>query len=281
MIGKVYWEEGKLLPLEKGVVPIDDPWFSGGLGVYEVLKIRNGGLYFPEEHESRLLLSAKTVGIKLNWPKGTLCQVAKTLARENKLLHCNIKMMVLSQGSSSSRTFAFALSPPAGSPEKEGEAPFPQGIKVLPLKGERTLPQAKTLGLLTSLMLRKQAMEKGAEEALLINRHGHITEGTKSNFLILEQGKFFCPIKKDILWGVTLATLKVAAEKAGYPWQFLSLPLREYQRHPGAFLTSTSINVLPIRYWDDREVPKNDALEEIHFLYQKFLSQYKAQSIYE
>jgi branched-chain amino acid aminotransferase len=58
-----------------------------------------------------------------------------------------------------------------------------------------------------SLMFRRQAEAQGAYEALLVNRKGEITEGTKSNFLVLEGQTILSPPQEDILWGVTLRTL--------------------------------------------------------------------------
>jgi branched-subunit amino acid aminotransferase/4-amino-4-deoxychorismate lyase len=54
----------ELLPTSAGVVAIDDPWFSGGYGVYETLKCREGLLFFPDFHQERLLDSARLIGLE-------------------------------------------------------------------------------------------------------------------------------------------------------------------------------------------------------------------------
>jgi hypothetical protein len=154
-----------------------------------------------------------------------------------------------------------------------GQAPFPQPTPVRTYTGERLVPQAKTLGLLVSLMFRRQAEAQGAYEALLINRKGEITEGTKSNFLVLEGQTILSPPKEDILWGVTLRTLQEATVAQGYRWDFRTLPLEKYQRHPGAFLTSTSVNVLPIGHWGGNNVTPS-RLHQLHEIYQSYLLDY-------
>jgi branched-subunit amino acid aminotransferase/4-amino-4-deoxychorismate lyase len=48
-LDKLYWENGELFPtsaVEKASVPLDDPWFSGGYGVYETLKCREDSCSF-------------------------------------------------------------------------------------------------------------------------------------------------------------------------------------------------------------------------------------------
>jgi branched-chain amino acid aminotransferase len=275
MRGQLYWENGLFLPVEKASVPLDDPWFSGGYGVYETLKCREGLLFFPELHQERLLNSARLIGLEPPWPYGSLEEILRSLLNQNRLSQANLRVMILGDHQAGhSRCVAFCQEPPANSPKQMGQAPFPQPTSVRTYTGERLVPQAKTLGLLVSLMFRRQAEAQGAYEALLINRKGEITEGTKSNFLVLEGQTILSPPKEDILWGVTLRTLQEATVAQGYRWEFRPLPLEQYQKHPGAFLTSTSVNVLPIGHWGENKVTPSAELHRLHEIYQRFLMEY-------
>jgi branched-subunit amino acid aminotransferase/4-amino-4-deoxychorismate lyase len=149
MIGQVYWENGELLPTSAGVVAIDDPWFSGGYGVYETLKCREGLLFFPDFHQERLLDSARLIGMEAPWPYGDLGGILDALLHANKLSHANLRVMILGDHQTGqSRCVAFCQEPPSNSPKQMGQAPFPQPTSVRTYTGERLVPQAKTLGLL-------------------------------------------------------------------------------------------------------------------------------------
>jgi hypothetical protein len=190
--------------------------------------------------------------------------------------HANLRVMILGDHQTGhSRCVAFCQEPPSNSPKQMGQAPFPQPTPVRTYTGERLVPQAKTLGLLVSLMFRRQAEAQGAYEALLINRKGEITEGTKSNFLVLEGQTILSPPKEDILWGVTLRTLQEATVAQGYK---LGFPYPALGKVPK---TSRSLSDLYQRQCAaNRALGRNNVdpiqaeLHQLHEIYQNFLLDY-------
>ena len=87
-----------------------------------------------------------------------------------------------------------------------------QGVAVVTSEGERFRPLAKSTNCLAQAMARFQAHAAGAHEGLIVNRYGHITEGSTSNILAVRGGALLRPLPGTALEGVTEGiTLQLAA----------------------------------------------------------------------
>lgn len=111
-------------------------------------------------------------------------------------------------------------------------------------------PHAKTLNMLPSYLAYRDARKAGAHDALLINRHGEITEGTRSNFYTIKERTIFTPPEPEILLGVTRDHVLQLARDHGFEIVEKSISLTTIREYDGAFLTSTSAKILPIRSVD-------------------------------
>jgi hypothetical protein len=154
-----------------------------------------------------------------------------------------------------SRCVAFCQEPPANSPKQMGQAPFPQPTSVRTYTGERLVPQAKTLGLLVSLMFRRQAEAQGAYEAPPHKSKGRDYGRDQKQFPDSGGTDHSLPPQRRHPLGSHPPDLYKKPQRPGaISWDFRPLPLEKYQKHPGAFLTSTSVNVLPIGRWGGNNV---------------------------
>ncbi|QQS18152.1 aminotransferase class IV [Candidatus Saccharibacteria bacterium] len=125
---------------------------------------------------------------------------------------------------------------------------------------ERTYPHAKTLNMLPSYVAYRAAQSKGAHDALLIDRRGEITEGTRSNFFMLKGNTIYSPPEADILLGVTRDHVLKLASEQGFDIVHQPIPLNSLEDYEAAFLTSTSAKILPIHSINQltcSDVPKN------------------------
>ena len=75
----------------------------------------------------------------------------------------------------------------------------------------------KAIALLANALLRQEAIEAGAAEAILI-RDGFVTEGAASNIFVVRRGRIITPPKNPfILPGVTRDLVLEVARAAGLP----------------------------------------------------------------
>jgi len=104
-------------------------------------------------------------------------------------------------------------------------------------------------------MARMEANHAGADEALVLNAHGHIAEGTADNVFIEKNGILITPPTSDgALAGITRATIMDLAQQAGIEVREQSIaPYDVYTAH-ACFLTGTGAELIPVASVDGRQL---------------------------
>ena len=102
--------------------------------------------------------------------------------------------------------------------------------------------------MLMSAVAFRRARAAGVYDALLVNRRGEATEGTRTNlFVIDEDGRgVVTPPARDTLAGVTKTGVLRCIRALGIPVREQPLSAAELARWGGMFLTSTSSKIMPI-----------------------------------
>lgn len=245
MTGKHIIRNGRLAAPAAASFTLDDVDATYGYGCYETLKIRNGVLYFPEFHEERLLRSASILGIATDIRKGQVVEALGLLARENEAGDCNIKVMLMGHEDRPADWYAFMI-PPLVAPA----AAYVDGASCLLYRGERHFPQAKSLSMLLSTVAYREAARLACWDALLVNKLGQITEGTRTNVFYARRGEtdvVYTTPAADVLEGITRRTLILALAEAGI--RTVERPLSVDAALGGGYclaVTSTSSRVIPV-----------------------------------
>ncbi|MCC6313930.1 MAG: branched-chain amino acid transaminase [Thermomicrobiales bacterium] len=100
-----------------------------------------------------------------------------------------------------------------------------------------------------------EASEKGADEAILLDLHGHVAEGSACNLFIVRDGVLTTsPISGDILEGITRRTVIGFANDAGIPVVEREIDRSELYLAEEAFFCGTGVQVAPIASVDGRPV---------------------------
>jgi branched-subunit amino acid aminotransferase/4-amino-4-deoxychorismate lyase len=126
--------------------------------------------------------------------------------------------------------------------------------------------------MLPSYLAYREARQNGAYDALLINRNGHITEGTRTNFFALRDRTIYSPPEAGILLGVTRDHVLKVAKAQGFEIVEQDLPLDSINSYDYTFITSTSTKIMPLSSIDDYswpEIPAN--LKELMAAFETFL----------
>lgn len=237
---------GTLVDGSEAVFPLTESDLIHGYGCYETLKVRGGVLFYPEFHAERLIGSANIIGFAHNLTVPGIVDALERLVRAEHKADCNIKIMVF--GHASREADWFILSLPALYPP---EGAHSGGVACMAFNGERQFPQAKSLSLLLSTVAFRQAEARGCWDALLVNRRGEITEGTRTNVLyalMSEPDQVYTPPACDVLAGITRKTCMDVMEKAGWPVRERPLLLADVTAGGvGLLVSSTSSRLLPVR----------------------------------
>lgn len=252
MTYKYFSHNGELKPAAEAVIPINNVEYSYGYGVYETLRFSKGTINFLDDHIERLFNSAQIISIDHNFDKDSIKKNLTQLLEQNQAETCNIKILLLGgKDKDSASLYAFCSNPLF--PDRKL---YKTGVKCILEKYERLWPGAKTLNMLPSYMAYKKAREAGAYEALLENNQGFITEGTRTNFFVIKDKTITSPPLADILPGVTRANVLKQAIDNGYEVVESHIKFSDLPNYDGAFITSTSTKIMPIKSIGDFQFPE-------------------------
>ena len=127
---------------------------------------------------------------------------------------------------------------------------YQHGAKVITYAGERLIPTAKVKDLLLNFLAYRAAAQAGALDALLVDNGGNIREGTRSNFFAIKNKTLYTPPADEVLEGITKKIiLEICAPH--FKIEESRIKLSELENYDEFFITSTSMNVMPIGQIDD------------------------------
>jgi len=240
---KFFSKNGKILPIEQAVIPLSNIEYTYGFGVYESIRITNGVVYFLKDHTERLMDSAAQIGLTHPFSAPFVEESAMKLKEKTAAESYNLKILLI--GGKDPSLYILCLNPLF--PDKKL---YRDGVHCITYSYERMFPHAKTLNMLGSYLAYREAKRAGAYDALLLNNEGNISEGTRTNFFCIKGATLTSPPETDILLGVTRKHVAEVARKNGFALEEKSISLEDLKRYDGAFLTSTSSKILPIRTID-------------------------------
>jgi D-alanine transaminase len=128
----------------------------------------------------------------------------------------------------------------------------------------------KTTALLGNVLLRQQAVEQDAAEAILI-RDNDVTEGAASNLFIVLDGVIITPPKSDLLLpGITRDLVVELAKYHQLPCEERPITPQELQQAEEIWLTSSTKEILPVTRLDGNRVGNGTPGTVWHTMYQYY-----------
>jgi branched-chain amino acid aminotransferase len=171
------------------------------------------------------------------------------LVRKNRLADINVKLLYTETDASPLFLTYFIHQ---DFPAKED---YSKGARTILYTGERKDPQVKTVGTSYRERVRVFKESAGAYEALLVNEAGYVCEGTRSNVFFLKDDQLSTSPSDEVLLGVTRRYVLKVCSELGITVTERMFHHRELKNLQGAFITGTTIDVLPIGYIDDLYLP--------------------------
>jgi len=266
---------GEFMPLAEAKVPVLDRGFIFGDGVYEVIPVFHGRLFRLEQHLKRLQNSLDAVHIvnplaESEWvfllnslitrngdgDQSLYVQVTRGVARRDHVLPAPVPPTIFAMCNH--------LEPRA----------VPEPVAAITREDIRwKWCDIKAIALLPNILLRQQAVEAGAYEAILI-RDGLVTEGAASNVFIAHSGVIKTPPKGPyLLPGVTRDLIIELLKVHKIPCQETEIREEELRAAEEVWLTSSTREVVPVVQLDGRPVGRGQAGElwrTVVSLYQAF-----------
>ena len=249
MTSGIAWVDGDLVPREEARVSIDDFGFRYGLACFETMLARHGRVFRLTEHLDRL--EASLALFRAPAPARTVLRRAITATlKANGLSDASIRLSV-TPGSGTRPAL-----PAAGSPtvvitvDAVGPPPPPARLWVSSVRLDASRPwrAAKTAQFAPYLLARAEAMERGLDDALLLDQRGHVAEAATSNAFFLIAGVLLTPPLSDgPLPGVTRGAILQAAAELRIASREATVTLHDLERVEAAFLTSSIVGLATVR----------------------------------
>lgn len=254
MMANIYYVDGKFVPADQAAIPVDDLAIVRGIGVFDLVRTRNGRPCFLNEHIERLYRSAADIGLDMPWSRKDLRRVVLETLSRNTVDEANLRIIVTGGSSSDFIT-------PEGNPRLLVlVTPLPRqpdwwrtkGVKVITLKVQRSFPGAKSIDYLPAAIALRKAKSADAIEAIYLDEQGHAQEGTTSNLFVISDGTVVTP-GREVLSGITRqVVLDIAKEH--YPVEIRDIPKDELLTAPEVFITGTNKGLVPVVRIDDRVI---------------------------
>ena len=266
--GKLIYVNGKIESLaDFDFKSIDRPL------IYEVIRVMSGKPVFLEDHVERLISSAALSKIDLPLDRSNIIAGVKTYIKEEDILDNNIKIL-LGQGE---QKYFLIYGIDSFYPDPSY---YQKGIKTILYKHERENPNIKFMAGDFRARLGQELKKKDAFEAILYDQENKLLEGSRSNMFFIREGKIYTAASTRVLEGVTRKYILKAIEEENLDLIYRSIKKDEISSLDGAFMSGTSVDLLPIESIDDFSL--DSASNEIFNLllnkYREYLGDYLKKS---
>ena len=264
-MGVVYLNGG-YMPVEQAQVSVLDRGFLFGDGVYEVIPVYAGHPFRLEQHLERLEHSLAAIRLPLGWPRSRWAEVIREVVERNGGGHQSVYLQV-TRGPAPRRDHRFPdqVEPTVlvmtGPLSADPTAPLAlQGIRAVTLADDRWLHcDIKAISLLANVLLKQTALDRGADEALLL-RDGALTEGAVSNvFAVVDGVVRTAPRSGLILGGITRDLIVELAAGEGIALEERAVSLEELPRASELWISSSSRELVPVVELDGRRIGDGSA----------------------
>ena len=279
------WFDGELVPWRDARVHVLTHTLHYGLGCFEGVRAyatpKGTAIFRLKAHTKRLFNSAHILQMAMPWTQGEINEAQRLVVRENGLEEAYLRPMCFlgsegmglrAEGLTTHCIIAAWPWPSYMDPEAKE-----RGIRVKTASYTRhhvniTMCKAKANGnYINSMLALREALDAGAEEALLLDNEGYVAEGSGENIFLVRDGVLHTPELTSCLDGITRNTIFALAEDQGLKIVERRITRDEVYISDEAFFTGTAAEVLPIRELDGRQIgtgargPITTALQDAYF----------------
>ena len=257
---KFIWLNGDFHPFNNTNIHLLSNTLHYGMGVFEGVRAystNDGGAIFRlNDHTERLYAAASKINITIPYSADELCQVQIDTMSKNDLKEGYIRPIVFlgseSMGLRSQDSLSVNVAvacwelPSYMDPDakKNGisviKSPFQQYDNPL-------YSNNKIIGTyVNSIMAVNDAISKGAEEAILMDKNGYISEGSGENLFIVKNSALITPTTDYCLNGITRQSVISIAKNLGYSVEEKNLSFDDLLDADEAFYSGTAVEITPI-----------------------------------
>jgi branched-chain amino acid aminotransferase len=256
---------GELHPRNEAKISVFDSGYLVGDGVWEALRLHHGVLVFLEEHLDRLWQGAATIGMDIGMSRAELTEKIWYTLRANDMQDSVHVRFMLTRGvkKTPSQDPRLTLSGPnlVIIPEHKlaNEESRRRGVRLFTSTIRRGSPDYLDPRLnchskLHEVMALIQAIEAGADEALMLDIQGFVSTCNATNFFMVTRGEVWTSTGQYCMNGITRAKVIEICAAEGIPCRQKNFSLFDVYGADEAFVTGTFGGLTPVRKVDGRTI---------------------------
>jgi branched-chain amino acid aminotransferase len=252
---------GRLVARNLATVSIFDGGFVVGDGVWEGLRLHRGTLLFLDQHLDRLYWGAAKIRLDIGLARPALIAGLQRLLTANQMHDgVHIRLMVTrGEKAAANQDPRNALGPATVVMVAEYKVPDPglatrglslhtASIRCTPAHMfDMRLNSHSRLNLITALL---EAIDAGADEALMLDPHGFVSSCNATNFFCVRDGEVLTSSGEYCFNGVTRANVIDLCERHGLGLRLGNFTPDEARGAQEAFVTGTFGGLTPVREID-------------------------------
>jgi branched-chain amino acid aminotransferase len=263
------WMNGEFVAWEDAKVHVLTHGLHYGTGVFEGVRCYDTELgpavFRNQEHVERLYRSAELYYMEIPYSPEQLCAATLELVARNGMRSCYIRPIAYrGYGSMGLNPLDSCVDVTIACWEWGsylGEEGKRNGVRAKVSSWRRIspdslIPHAKASGqYLNSVLAKVEAVKSGYEEAILLDDHGHVCEGTGENVYIVRDGEIATPGQHNsILDGITRRSIVQIAQDLGYTVVERNVARAEMYLADEMFMSGTAAELVPVREVDDHPI---------------------------
>ena len=253
--------DGDVKPLTEASIPIMDRGFLYGDSIYEVFRTYSGVPLFFDEHWQRFENSARLIHLELGDVRQKLTADIRAAVAASGAAEAGTDVYVrfiVTRGEGALdllpgkdlalRRVVIVKEVPRWNPEHYSKGATVAIVAVRRNPHQALDPNIKGGNYLNNVLGVIEADALGADDCLMLNEAGLITEASNSNVFFVVDGRLITPSQKAAnLRGLTKAAVHSACAAAGLPTEETEISVDDALRATECFLTSATREVMPVR----------------------------------
>ena len=249
---------------EEAFISILDHGFLFGDSIYEVICTANGKPCFLDEHLKRLYASASGISLEIprksEWIKEEIKKTLNFAGNPESYIRIIVtrgegELDIDPSSCFNPNIIIFVKSIPQMPQEI-----YDKGISISLVSIKRNSrdslnPAVKTGNYLNNILARMEAQKLGANDAIMVNPWGQLTESTTSNLFFVKDERVLTPEKDcGILSGITREKIIQLAHENGIALDEGKWPGEELFKADEIFLSGTVKKIMPVSILDNHQV---------------------------
>ncbi len=263
----IAWVDGQIGPAADAKIPILDHGFLFGDGVFEGIRVTEKGIFRLADHMKRLETAGRAIGIMpdggFDRVREVACETTRAWGPRDGYLRLIVSRGVGALGIDPSTCptpaiVCIAAGPVDLDPEKEARGLDLITSSLRRPSGDVLDPRVKSMNYLNNVLAKREAVSRGADDALVLNAAGLVAEASATNVFVLQDNRLATPCVTDgALEGLTRRTVLEIGRDLGLAVEERSLGRFDLFAADAVFLTGSRAGVIPVGSLDSSPISQS------------------------